>query len=58
MKHLESWQLDNIERACNEAVREALFYGLDAMELKQMLAASWLSVLREKAELGERAILS
>lgn len=54
--HLQTWQIDNIERACNQAVREALFYGLDASELRQMLAQCWGNVLREKAELGQRAL--
>ena len=56
LDRFKSWQLDNIERKCNEAVREALFYGMGADELRNMLANSWASVCHEQAERGREAI--
>jgi hypothetical protein len=56
LSNLQPWQFNNVQRACNEAVREALFYGLDAGDLKRLLAECWSEVLREKAELGAREL--
>jgi hypothetical protein len=58
LRNLQSWQYDNVQRACNNAVREALFYGLDAGDLKRLLAECWEEILREKAELGAKEILN
>jgi hypothetical protein len=58
MNHLPQWQRDNVERACNQAVREALSYGLDAGDLKRMLAFCWENELRDRAERGAKEILA
>lgn len=56
LRNLEPWQYNNVQRSCNDAVREALFYGLDAGDLKSLLAECWFEVLREKAEFGRQEI--
>lgn len=57
LQRLESWQFSNIQYAMNNAVREALTYGLEANELRNLLADCWQEILREKGDLGRQAIL-
>lgn len=56
LARLQDWQYNNVQRACNDAVREALSYGVEAEELRQILAECWFETLREKAEFGRQAI--
>lgn len=58
LNNLERWQYGNVERAANELVREGLSYGLDAGDLKRMLAVCWQNELRERAERGASEILA
>jgi hypothetical protein len=58
LNNLERWQYGNVERAANELVREGLSYGLDAGDLKRMLALCWESELRDKAARGAEEILA
>ena len=58
LSNLEGWQYTNVERACNAAIREALFYGVDAGELKKLMARCWLEELRERAVIGQEVLSS
>ena len=56
LNRLDKWQYENVQRACNDAVREALANVVDANELRQMMAQCWFYVLTEKAKLGQQAL--
>lgn len=56
LSNLADWQFNNVQRACNNAIREALFYGLDADELKRLMADCWYEVVSENAERGRMAL--
>ncbi len=55
---LQGYQYNNVERACNDAIREAVSYGLSATELKQMMAHCWEEHFREQAKLGAETFLA
>lgn len=58
MKQIQQWQWNNFERVCNEVVREALACGLNANDLKQMMALCWQNELEEMASRGAEELLA
>ena len=58
LNNLPRWVADNVERAVHNAVREALWHGLEAGDFKRLVAAVWAEELRGKAELGRKEIAS
>lgn len=58
MKHLEPHVSRRIAFACRDLIDDALRAGMDAKDLKQMLAEVWADELHDRAERGAKELLS
>lgn len=58
MKTLRDIGFTNVSSKCEDVVREALCYGLDAGDIKRCMAQAWQEVLADKARWGAEELLA
>lgn len=58
MKSYRDIGFENTQRKCEDVVREALFYGLDAGDIKRLMAGAWEDVLHDRARWGKAELLA